>query len=97
MMRAKSWTFLVLATLVALTPLAYASPPDPSWIRGVYDDDDFDDVVIFLTSGGVAVEPFPLENSHPAQIALAEVTQGDDASWSAPTFSSNPPRAPPAP
>ena len=31
--------------------LAYASPPDPSWIPGIYDDADFDDVVGLATSG----------------------------------------------
>jgi len=35
-------TVLVVATL---SSLAYASPPDPTWVPGVYDDADFDDVV----------------------------------------------------
>ena len=30
--------------------LAHASPPDPSWIAGIYDDDDYDDVVILVES-----------------------------------------------
>jgi hypothetical protein len=30
---------------VALTPLAYASPPDPTYISGLWDDGDYDDVV----------------------------------------------------
>jgi hypothetical protein len=33
---------LVLGFLVALVPLANASPPDPTWIPGIYDDADFD-------------------------------------------------------
>jgi len=54
--------FLVLAgVLVALTPLAYASPPDPSWIRGLYDDGDFDDINMLITSGSGVVDPFPLD------------------------------------
>jgi hypothetical protein len=36
--------------LVALTPLAYAKPPDPTWIPGFYDLADFDDVVQQVTS-----------------------------------------------
>lgn len=41
---------ILVASLATLAPLAYSSPPDPSWIPGVYDDDDFDNVVITLTS-----------------------------------------------
>jgi len=29
--------------------LAYASPPDPSWIPGIYDEHDYDDVVGMVT------------------------------------------------
>src|SRR5262249_7048795 len=46
--------FLVLGPLLAalplLMPLAHASPPDPSWIEGIYDDADLDVVVVFVTS-----------------------------------------------
>lgn len=34
----------------ALPALAHASPPDPSWIPGIYDAADFDDVVILVVS-----------------------------------------------
>jgi len=40
-----------LLLLAALPVMAYASPPDPSWIGGMYDDADFDDVVVLVTSG----------------------------------------------
>ena len=40
-MRSGRLLLLLLAgVIVVLTPLAYASPPDPSWIRGLYDDAD---------------------------------------------------------
>jgi len=38
------------ALLLTLTPLAYADPPDPTWVLGFWDDDDFDDVVGLITS-----------------------------------------------
>jgi hypothetical protein len=41
--------FLVVL-LVGLVPAAYADPPDPSWIGGYWDDDDFDTVVAFIAS-----------------------------------------------
>jgi hypothetical protein len=37
---------LAIALCVLLNPLAAASPPDPTWIPGLYDAADFDDVVI---------------------------------------------------
>jgi hypothetical protein len=39
---------LAVALLAVLPPLAAASPPDPTWTPGLYDDADFDDVVIFI-------------------------------------------------
>ena len=42
--------FAFVGVLIALAPLAYADPPDPSWIGGFYDDDDFDDAVILASS-----------------------------------------------
>jgi hypothetical protein len=36
----------LLLVLITLVPLAHASPPDPTWIAGIYDDGDYDDVVI---------------------------------------------------
>ena len=38
------------AVLATISGLAYASPADPTWISGVYDDADFDDVVGLVTS-----------------------------------------------
>jgi len=39
---------VLLACLIGLSTLAYASPPDPTWIAGIYDAGDFDDVVWML-------------------------------------------------
>jgi hypothetical protein len=36
---------VVSGVLATLSGLADASPPDPTWIPGLYDDADFDDVV----------------------------------------------------
>src|SRR5882724_3938000 len=48
---------LILAVLTVISSLAYASPPDPSWISGIYDDADFDDVVGLVTSATALVGP----------------------------------------
>lgn len=53
-MRSPGWAKLLIlllaASLLTLTPLAYANPPDPTWVLGFWDDDDFDDVVGYVTS-----------------------------------------------
>lgn len=48
--------------VVALAPLASATPPDQTWIAGIYDNADFDDVVLLIASSvGLAAPPGPLE------------------------------------
>src|SRR5262249_25734326 len=41
---------LLIAVLWLLVPLAYATPPDPTHVPGIWDDADYDDVVILATS-----------------------------------------------
>jgi len=41
----------VVAVLAVWVALAYASPPDPSWIPGIYDDRDYDDIIGMVTDG----------------------------------------------
>ena len=89
---------LGLATLVVpavLLVLAYASPPDPSWIPGVYDDADGDDVVVQVMSatGNIADDlPFDVR---PAALETDDVPLlHNDVFVSLSPFPS-PPRAPP--
>ena len=43
----RRWLVLLLIlTFAGLRPLAAASPPDPLWLAGVYDDADHDDVIL---------------------------------------------------
>jgi hypothetical protein len=46
----------LLGVLVLLGTLAHASPPDPTWIGGLWDDADFDDVIDRVTSALSMVE-----------------------------------------
>jgi hypothetical protein len=48
---------LMVGILGTLRSLAYASPPDPWWVPGLYDDADFDDVVALVTSAAAVVGP----------------------------------------
>lgn len=67
---------LVLA-LSALTPLAYAEPPDPVWISGFFDDGDNDDAVFLITSSAATLDPFPLDDSAPVPVH-APAPPGED-------------------
>jgi len=95
-MRCGRLLLLLLAGVIAvLTPLAYASPPDPSWIRGLYDDADYDNVVALVTSDAGVVGPVSLSDLRPvpnATVSLAERDQASAPSW---PLSANPSRAPP--
>ena len=50
----------LVTALVALTPLAHAEPPDPTWVSGFFDDDDNDNGVFFITSSLATLDAFPL-------------------------------------
>ena len=39
---------LLTGVLIGLVPFCHASPPDPSWIAGLYDNGDGDDAVLIL-------------------------------------------------
>jgi hypothetical protein len=63
----------VSAILVLSVVLTYASPPDPLWIPGIYDDHDYDDVVGMVTDGtGLSDSQTP----QPAESVLAGFVLG---------------------
>jgi hypothetical protein len=39
----------LVCLIASLTPLAFADPPDQTWLGGYWDNDDFDEVVVFIT------------------------------------------------
>jgi hypothetical protein len=52
----RGFVLVLVALMLTLTGVAYATPLDPSWVPGLYDDDDFDNVVDFITSSaGLAI------------------------------------------
>jgi hypothetical protein len=66
--RAASLVALLLGVLALLTPLAYASPPDPTWIAGLWDDADYDDVVVLVASSSGAIEAHFVTNVEPLRV-----------------------------
>src|SRR5215468_4436365 len=77
-LRPAGLSVLLVLLIIAPVTLAHASPPDQTWIAGVYDQADFDDVVGFLTSAleatdsTVAPEPGPRLAPEP-KLCLAAV------------------------
>src|ERR1700737_4641381 len=86
---------LLLLPVTVLTALAYASPPDPSWIRGIYDDADYDDVVVMITSAAAATAPVLLVGLRQMPPLVGAAPQPADDSCSTPSLSSLQSRAPP--
>jgi hypothetical protein len=69
---------LVLAVcLFGSTPLAYASPPDPTWIEGIYDDADGDDVIVSICSAQGVVALDPLARLTPVLAAAPSVSPAE--------------------
>jgi hypothetical protein len=58
--RPRAWLALLIVLAVAsLTPLAQASPADPTWVAGFWDDGDYDDVVLLVCATAAAVQSAP--------------------------------------
>lgn len=61
---------LLLSVVVALTPIAHAAPTDPVWIAGLYDDNDYDDVVLFIIGAVSAVDSHVVDPVGPVVVCL---------------------------
>jgi hypothetical protein len=88
---------LLLLAPVALPGLAHASPPDPAWIQGIYDDRDGDDVVSRIASG-TGPTPATAPTDLPFIVRLvARLTPTPERMPLGLWASAAQPRAPPAP
>ena len=89
----KCFALISTVILTALVALAYGSPPDPTWVSGVYDNADYDDVVGLVTDGAGANDnqaPPRVEEGRARYVLLAEWAAAP--SWSP---ADQPPRGPP--
>lgn len=88
---------LILAAQSLLPALAHAGPPDPSWIPGIYDDADRDDLVLLVSSGAGSVTP-PASDSLPSSPPMVgRLGQAPDSVRQTLHAFVLRPRAPPAP
>lgn len=88
---------LLLLALISpgLTALAYLDPPDPPWIAGFWDDDDFDSAVDAILNA-YAIEPtsppaFGLRSTVVSRIVPIVTTL-----WTPSVETADAPRGPPA-
>ena len=87
----------VLITIVAAMPmLAFASPPDPTWTPGIYDDADYDDVVVLVTSATGDLSPVRAADLLPLFEEIGRVPPRPESALSALRVTTALPRAPPS-
>ncbi len=71
------------------------SPPDPSWVRGVYDDADFDDVVCLIIANVGLIDDAAWVERRPDVVLTWGEVPPDDLSVAPFSLSSSQSRAPP--
>lgn len=86
---------LLTVALFALTPLAQASPPDQTWISGFYDDADYDDIVLIITSSVGVADVAPRAGLRFPLPAVAQTPHLDETDPYRLDLPSTPTRAPP--
>ena len=86
---------LLAALVVALTPRAHAGPPDQTWVSGLYDNGDYDDVVLLVLSNVGAVESFSLRDGGRLPAVVASLPLHAERPSQVSRLSSAAPRAPP--
>src|SRR5262245_12693042 len=91
----RSILFLVVGAMMSLAVLAYASPPDPDWISGLWDNGDYDDIILLVTSGVGVADSHAIEDGRPFVIVVALAATDDGDRIPARPRPSSPTRAPP--
>jgi hypothetical protein len=88
--------FLVLV-LGTVPPLAHASSPDPSWISGIYDGADYDDIVVLVTFATGTVAPLRVADLEPMLQVIGSLAQPPERATVSLSAAAFLPRGPPAP
>jgi hypothetical protein len=88
---------LLLTVLFLLPPIAHASPTDPVWIPGLYDDNDYDDVILFITGAVSAVDSAVVDPVGPVVVCLGLIPASKPQRATARPLESLSTRAPPHP
>ena len=89
-------TLLIVLVIAGLAPATYASPPDPTWLAGYWDNADFDNVVILLEGTAAVVPALTVDPGPPVQV-VARVEASEPPVVAAAVDETASPRAPPLP
>jgi len=68
-------TLALLLVLFGLVPLAHATPPDQTWLTGLYDAGDFDEAVVAVVSATAIVNSISLLSPKPADVSHAPLSK----------------------
>ena len=91
----RSLVVVLIGALLSLSALAHASPPDPDWLGGLWDNGDYDDIILLVTSGVGVADSHAIEAGRPFVKVCALATAEDDDRLDARPPLSSPTRAPP--
>jgi len=89
------FALLLVALLAVLPPIVCADPPDPTWMGGYWDDDDFDNVVNAIATTVALKGPDRVAVELPTLVYIAPVATSQEHGWRAPLLAAASPRAPP--
>jgi hypothetical protein len=93
----RSVALLIVGALISLATLAHASPPDPDWLGGIWDNGDYDDIILLVTSGvGIADSHSIDDDARPIVIVSPFVPPPDGNQQPARPRFTSPTRAPPS-
>jgi len=84
----------IACLLIGFAPLAYADPPDPLFIAGFWDDDDFDKIVVCILDS-YDVPLVPSTDLVPLWVPIARVKLPELNAAPTPIRAEASPRAPP--
>lgn len=87
--------WLLVLVLGALAALVYATPLDPTYLAGLWDDDDYDNIITATSSKGTT-DSYAQTDLTPLLVLIAPVPGGEEARRSPVSSSLHAPRAPPA-
>ena len=87
---------LLVLALGMLAPLAHASAPDPSWIAGIYDGADYDDIVVLVTGATGALSPLQAADLDPLLQVVGRLAPRPEGTAASRPVSAFLPRGPPS-
>jgi hypothetical protein len=96
MMMRRLLLLTLAGAMLALAPAAHASPPDQTWIAGLYDNADYDDAVLAVIASMASLDRQRLHDPPYADLVIAFALTIDESLRTPPSLSSNRTRAPPA-